>query len=414
MKKFILSLSVVFATGSLVAQQVVDSVNMTPSYANQIWYSMADGEISDAPKDEWDIAFQIQGFGSGILANTQKGDFAVYRTPYAVADWANIDTSGANGISSWEELHNSVEVWGDGAFNSSEVDAFDIGWGQYNQITHVVSGDSCYVIQLDANDYRKIRIDQLTSGVYTFTFADLDGQNEVTATVDKANYQGKNFAYYSIINEQAIDREPLSEEWDLTFVKYVGFIPAPYGVTGVLQNDSIGVVDIDGTPVNDADYDGETFMSEINTIGYDWKDFNMSTFQWELDMDRTFFIKDREGSIWKLHFTDFEGSSSGKVKFTKEQVAFASIGEEATIAANIYPNPLTGNLLHIVLDSEISNAEVNMKLMDLTGKVVYQTVINGNSGLQVQQVNIPAVKAGMYQVILKHNGQITTQKLMIK
>ena len=49
----------------------------------------------------------------------------------------------------------------------------------------------------------------------------LDGTNEINATVDKTNYTDKNFVYFSIDQNIVLDREPISQDWDITFTKYI-------------------------------------------------------------------------------------------------------------------------------------------------------------------------------------------------
>src|SRR5690554_8093781 len=87
----------------------------------------------------------------------------------------------------------------------------------------------------------------MASGVFNITHANLDGTNEVQATINKADYQGKLFGYYSIQNEETVDHEPVTvENWDLFFGKYTGFIPTPYNLTGIIAGPNTEVVQIDG------------------------------------------------------------------------------------------------------------------------------------------------------------------------
>lgn len=410
MKKTVTIFMLCFAT-STFAQQVSDSVTLGPGYQNQVWYSLENDDQGVADKDEWDIAFQIQGFGSSIMANTQKADFTLYNTPYGISDWSTLDTSG---IWNWEALHNKDTSWNHGAFNNYPTSAFDLGWGTYNQITHVVTGDSLYILNIE-NVWKKIKIDQLSSGVYSFTYADIDGQNEVSASVDKNNYSGKNFAYYSIINENELDREPLSEDWDLTFVKYIGFIPSPYGVTGVLHNSGVEVAQVDGVPVNDADHNGQTFSTEINTIGYDWKTFDMNSFSWILEDQRTFFVKDIPGNIWKLHFNDFGGSSDGKFYFIKEKVSFASLGDQNNfLQVGVYPNPVVNQNLNITIDNQITENAIDISIYDMSGRNVFTKSLGVDKGFKNYQITLPNISSGTYQLIIQNGNNIHTEKLWVK
>src|SRR5204863_1348220 len=116
---------------------------------------------------------------------------------------------------------------------------FDLGWGVYDFVTHIVTGDSVYFIKLSTGFYKKFIIELLTTGVYYFRWADLDGSNETTASLTKSNYSGKFFAYFSIVNNMGIDREPIYNTWDLVFTQYLSITPFIYKVAGVLSNDSV-------------------------------------------------------------------------------------------------------------------------------------------------------------------------------
>ena len=77
------------------------------------------------------------------------------------------------------------------------------------------------------------------------------------------------------------------------FTKYITPVGTPYGVTGVLNNVGIKVADAENipSPSTYTNYNAHNFYQEINTVGYDWKTFDMSSFSYILDNDRCFFIK---------------------------------------------------------------------------------------------------------------------------
>lgn len=152
------------------------TVTTGPANAQQSWFNLLDETTITRPLAEWDLAFEINGgFNVGVLVNTAKG-MKVYQAPYAIADWASVDTTGM--ASSWTELNNSDTSWSHGALNQHLSGEFDLGWGVYNMITHVVEGDSVFIVKQAGGDWRKLRIDALASGAYTFTYAALDGSGE--------------------------------------------------------------------------------------------------------------------------------------------------------------------------------------------------------------------------------------------
>ena len=330
-------------------------------------------------------------------------------------DWSTLDTSG---MSSWTSQINSDEYWSLGAFdqNADENEAFDLGWGIYSMITHYITGDSLHVLKWADGSAKKFQLIQLASGTYSFRFADIDGANEVQSSVVKSDFSGKNFAYYSITNDEVIDREPLSESWDLVFTKYVTelYPGMNYGVTGALSNVGYSVAKAEGVPVADADYTEETFEEAINTIGYDWKSFNMDTYLYDIEEDLSYFVrKDATGEIWKINFTGFSGSSTGDIEFDTEVVS--SLGIDGLSSSNtftLYPNPSKQRVVNLIY--EISSDELLGKgaVLDMNGLVVYDFSLE-NGGLRNKTLNLEHLASGAYIVCYNYGTKILRQKLIL-
>ncbi len=189
--------------------------------------------------------------------------------------WDNIDTTG---LSSWKELYNSLEEWEDGAFNRNAKGHPDYGWGIYNMATHNLIGDSIYIVKFADESVKKLWIQSKNSGAstYYFKYADLDGANEVSEVVNCSDHADKNFLYYSMQTQEIIDRDPVSDTWDILFTKYMGVSNGqPYILTGVVNN-----VSVKGNmfaPVDTGLFRlGCLRMDSMKiTVGADWKYFDM-------------------------------------------------------------------------------------------------------------------------------------------
>ncbi len=414
MKKNILNFIFVFTLLGLNAQ-TTENVSIDTGYALQKWYSLENGEMGSAPKDNWDIAFDVSGFGSSIHINSVTGTKLYLYPDGNISDWATVDITD---IASWTPYYNSENSWSIGAFEQGidESNSFDVGWGIYSVITHTISGDSIYVIELSNGDFKKIKIDNLAGGSYNFTYANIDGSSEVSASIAKADYTGKNFGYYSIQTGSSLDREPvISEEWDLLFTQYTAFIPSAYTVAGVLSNNGIEVAKAEGvdqTTYND--WSGETYSTDINIIGYDWKSFSGA---WVLADDWVYFVKAQDGNVWKIVFTDFGGSATGEYIFTKEKLTTSSISENNEIkhTLTVYPNPSEiGNLVNIIYSHPNTMDNSSLKIYDLHGRLIIQDVLNNQDGLNIYQLNTQDLNQGIYIVSLEFQGQNMQQKLIIK
>lgn len=409
-------LALAFTSGVLIAQETV-TVATAPSNAQQAWYSFQDGVVETRPLAEWDLAFEITGITGSILANTAKG-IEVYKAPYTLAQWASIDTAGL--ASTWPQQHNSETNWSSGAFNQGLTsNPFDLGWGIYNVVNHNITGDSAFVIKLATGSFKKFRVDGYASATdnFTFTWADLDGSNEQSNTLNRATYAGRNFGYVSLENNTVFGREPATNTWDLLFTRYMAFVPFPvpsmYPVAGVLQNRGIEVQRVNGEDPSFSDWSAGTFSANINGIGFDWKSFNQQIFQWEYATDRVHFAKDRQGNIWKLVFTNYGGAANGNMTFTQELISATSVNERAeanTFA--VYPNPVSDGRVQLVLDAPVS--ALDMVVYDANGRVVISDRLNGLGGLEVRSIDVAALRAGLYTVVLQGEGFVATARLVVQ
>lgn len=403
------------SSSALVAQQTI-TVSTGVQNADQTWYSFQEGVVESRPIAEWDLAFEITGVTGSVLANTSKG-IEVYKAPYALSQWAAIDTAG---LSNWPAQHNSETNWSSGAFNQGLTsNPFDLGWGVYNVVSHNILGDSAFVIKLANGEFKKFRVDNYSSATdnFTFVWADLDGSNEQSNSLNRATYAGRNFGYVSLENNTVFGREPATNSWDLLFTRYTGFVtsPAPqmYPVVGVLQNRDIKVQQVDGVTPNFNDWSTGTFSSDINIIGYDWKSYNMQTFQYEYATDRVYFAKDREGNIWKLVFIAYGGGANGNMTFTQELMSATSVNEiQAPNSFVVFPNPVNDGQVQLVLDAPA--AALDMLIMDVNGRVVLSQKLKANGGLGVHTLDVSGLAAGAYSILLQGEGLRAATRLLVQ
>ncbi len=408
---FLILLTPTFIYGQL---SVNDSISIGVSYFNQSYYNMSNGEIKNVDNTNWDIAFDVSAFGSSIRTNGQTG-ILLYTYPNGdISNWSTtIDTSG---ISTWSALYNSDTSWHLGAFDRNMTSApEDLGWGIYNPITHHVNGDSLFIIQLSNEQWKKLQITNLVSGTYNFKYANLDGSNEVTDMVTKSSYVGKNFVYYSLQTQAVMDREPNNTDWDIVFTKYVSelFPGIYYGVVGVLHNVGVksSMVYPISSPSTYTNYSAHVMETEINTIGYDWKKFNMTTFQYDIRDSLCYFIKDLSEDVWRVIFTGFEGDSSGNISFTKELLATCVIeNANQPVSFAIYPNPAITSI-NLVLDTKNNNNEIS--IFDLSGKLILKKRIE-DAGFSSENLPIDNFKSGIYNISLKSEDSVVNKKLIIK
>jgi len=291
-------------------------------------------------------------------------------------------------------MRNSEETWEDGAFSAYASGHPDYGWAVYNSVTHNLIGDSLFVIKLIDGSLKKMWIISKQSALskYTFRFANIDGTNDTTVVLDCNPYSTKNYVYYSLSSRQLLDREPAKDSWDLLFTKYIAAQPSGgfYTVTGVLSNNGVEVAkasQIDTTIVNWADFSMSDFRS---VIGWDWKAFSMTTFSYQVADSLVYFIKNIDGEIYKLRFTGFAGSSTGKVYLTKNMLSATTINAaEKNYSFKIFPNPANENI-SIQPNADFGNNSA-ITIFDVNGKIVFYK----SNILQNENINVSEFSKGL-------------------
>ncbi len=402
------------ASQQLHSQQ--ETVSVGPGYADEVYYDMQDGITKRSALGNWDIGFQVVGFASSIITNGGTGT-QLYVVPGKGAEdfGSAIDTAGITEGQAW---YNSATTWDQGAFNlDADYETGNFGWGQYNMVTHTVTGSTLYVIILQDGTAKQIVIDGLSSGTYSFSYADIDGSNQVNAELKKSDFAGKNFGYYSISEKKTLDIEPQAEEWDLVFGKYIAWVgpnnDLPYVVTGIRSNPEARTAEVESaTPDSEPTPDLSNFTTDITTIGHDWKEY---TGTWTL-RDAAYFVEDLDGNIFRVVFSDFGGSGTGDITFNKQQMNVSSVNsQQSTVARfSIYPNIIsTGDPLTILLSLEHTVSAARIVITDAAGRVVLSQEPNLKHGLQ--QIPLEqSLTAGWYNVTVDVNGARLNRSILVQ
>lgn len=421
MKKVFLIVSIL--TASFVQAQVgvekSDSIIMGNSYLNDVYYLLKDGSQSMQPTNNWHIAFRTGGQTDGIRVNTatasgpEDGAASIYVYPNgALADWATMDTTGN---STWVALNNSDKTWEIGALNTTSGQFPDFGWGVYNTGTHVVTGDSIYLVKYKLAGlvkYKKLYVEKKESSNWFFKFADIDGTNETNVELKSSDYAGKNYIYYNLETGTALDREPAA--WDFVLTRYAAlqnngsYFPA----TGILTNIGVYAAKAEGKEVADLDLADTTvgFIGTIDVIGYNWKDYVPV---WHTLDSVAYFVQDRQGILWKVAFTAFGGAANGKTVFSKTQMTpGVSVREvdAAILQTSVYPNPAQGTT-HVVF-SAVASGTASLRILDINGREIQQSNLNIVAGVQSFELDLSAMEQGVYFVQVSANGFQSTQKLI--
>lgn len=423
--KIIYTIIFIFTIGlSSISAQTQDKnsfeyLEMGSSYANDIFYSVADGEVLNIPRAGWDIAFFASAPSAGIIINEGSGAWLFIWPDGDINDWDDVDTSGLYNY--WPIIYNSPESWEEGAFNKNSTGYPDCGWGLYDEDIFTFEGDSIYVIRTTTGAYKKICIidKNTTDNIYNIKYADLDGWDEQTVEIDMNPFVGKNFAYYSLATNELFNREP-SAEWDILFTKYIDITydvygdPHEYLVTGATSNVNREANKFHPVPNDYEDYSALPFETRKNVIGYNWKNFDFGSMSWECEDSTVFFVRNPDWHVYRLRFTFWQGASSGYFEFYNDAINVTGIENEfdRQQAMSVYPNPAT-EIVNVRINDEIlSDGEIIIS--DISGRIVYNSTISKTVGNKVVSISTNNFVKGIYFLTLTGNDIKETQKLIIR
>lgn len=408
MKKFNLLLGILIGVGSVSAQETTVSLSLEPGYSKNVYFDFETGQSESFDVASWDIAFmRTSAFLFAERINDGLG-IEVYEASDNPDDYATINPAN---IDNWIQLYNSDTLWEGGAFDYGSA---SYGWGEYNSVTHHVTGTIVYVLKYADGNFKKFMIDDFYNG-YTFKYANWNTTNSTwenpqTVVLPNSENQGKLFNFYSLTQNQSVVASPDLENWDLVFQTYTTDLEIMYPVIGALQNPNVTVAKSTNTNVNSIDE--SEYKEEINTVGYDWKQFDGSGYI--VDSDTYYFLKYNNGKVFRFHFISFDGSSTGNFELAYEDVTgqMSVLNFDEKNSLSIYPNPVKGKILNLLYESnEIQPAKV--EIYDMTGKLVAQEQLQSN-GYFNHKINLNHLSKGIY--ILKFNsGKYSdTKKIVIE
>lgn len=413
MKKTILLAAAFF--GISMNAQTPGSVAQGAGYANQVYYKFASNETTaSVPAASWDIAFlRTNAFSIGIRVNDSR--IQAYEVG-ALSTWATVDVAQE---ASWSRLYNSDAEWETGAFDNGSA---TYGWGEYNPVTHHVTGSKVFVLKTGSGAtaaYKKIKIDDFFGG-YTFTYSSWDGSAwsaDTTQTVANSQNPDRFFNYYSLTTNALVTVEPANTNWDLLFTQYVtdyaGGVDNKYKVTGVLSHPDVQVAQHeqpDGLPAGFS----PSFEDQINVIGFDWKTLNAS-FQYDIDTDRAFFVKLANGTVYRMTFNTFAGSSTGVTTFNQQDVTSQLSSEEFEnrVSFGVYPNPSVDRKINVLYDGAKASANNSVSIFSLTGAQVFEKNLD-NSGFASAELNLSNLDAGVYILKFQSGDYSATRKIVLR
>jgi hypothetical protein len=421
---FLLS-TVCTLAGTLSAQDYVE-ISTGANYSQQSYVNIDDGTQKQINATTWDLAFNVtSGFSAGVLINESAGLDPQTSGGAIFYDARTTDFDAVLNVDSIvkHQIYNPDADWNIGALNAlaDPNNPFDQGWGDYNPATHEITGTRVFVVKLRDGSFRKFRILSLIQGNFAIEYATLDNNEPRSVTMDRKLYANQNFAYFSFTTGE-FSHFDIGKDYDMSYQRYITIVENPdkpgdfqeYNVTGVLTAPGVKAVkisDVDPGTVKLDDYK-DKFSSDPQTVGYDWKYFDGTTFS--IVPNRSYLVQTKANGVYKIVFIDFEGASTGNAVFEKTYLGALAVAKGSTSELSFLasPNPATTELT-LALNAQ-SEEDAELRISDFTGKIIYQQKVKLQSGLNGLSVNTSRIPAGSYVVSVLQRQSVASQRVVIQ
>jgi hypothetical protein len=279
-------------TGGLIAEAAMGS-----DYSNQLYYNLQKNEfVGNNNKLVWDFGFTLLNQDIILFANGSK---LMRVSNFGPVEFANkLDTLGFSAKAKIENEDGiAFEKNAFGPWSPGDLFLMDRGFNSIG--SHL--------------GFWKMKIIKSTSNTVELSIGEISNTSPIrTFELDSTH------KFYSLDNLSTVLVEPLENEWDLIFTQYTEYFSDDninYLVTGCLLNrgESSAVLLEDGTTWENVDFhmaQSVSWSKKRNTIGYDWKHFDGSSYQ--IEQNKIYLIKDRHGLMYKLRFVSFYNQQGEK------------------------------------------------------------------------------------------------------
>ncbi|MEM0993605.1 MAG: T9SS type A sorting domain-containing protein [Bacteroidota bacterium] len=423
--KFFLPLLLNILVLQTLVGQTFEQISTGANYANQLFYDLDTRTGTSVESDAWDLAFTAFGLqDAGIHVNEAVN--LSFGPPAPAVELYLTEAENFTDVTAFSEdfirLYNGEQNWAFGALNVGVTpeDPLNYGWGVYDPAVRTVVGDEVFIIKLRSGAFKKFMIESLAATVYNIKYADLDGSNEQTASIDKNNYPS-GLAFFSFESGDVLDVDVSGFDFVYTRYQTVLFDPGSgsdldYIVTGIISAPNVEVAKVEGVDPASVGTDTELeFSTDLDAIGFDWKDFSFDS-GWSLPENLTYVVKTAQGKLYKIVFIDFEGSSTGTATFELSELGEVSSVQEANSVFNdfqVFPNPVQENL-SLTYSLKQANTGVNLQLFNSVGQLVWTIETNGSVGLNARTFTLPELPKGTYILNIQANDYQLSQKVSIQ
>ena len=299
--------------------------NIQSNYSKQVYVSLSKNIQLTRNLKDWDLAFEADANGFHVYLNSGKYMFVCHTGD---TGFANVDTVGKT----WKVDNDRLDD------DSTAIGNWFVNGQSNGEVMVIDRGRIFYTGLTAAQRFKKLKLEEVTSDEYRFTYCDFNSSSPVVFTLPKNNTYS--LMYFSFDNGgKKVDIAPPKNDWDVVFTHYTHtYLEEPLGspyryylVSGGLSNKWNGITgtrlikDSTGYVAYDA-IDGikattYALSAAADFIGFDWKVVD-ATFNYFIVPNRYYLLKDQNGFYFKIRFTDFydQQGHSGAITFDYQRL----------------------------------------------------------------------------------------------
>ncbi len=291
-----------------------ETIALGSNYSEQIYYDLENRKIvSSNPFEAWDFALNSLSYRNTIILNTAKF-MKIY--PMEGKSFEEVSLADYKAI--------KEDMWRyDAPSGNQDSTAFGEWWIDEGTLA---PRNLVYIIDRgkdsegDAIGHWKMQIVSADEESIKFKLQNLRSEEPFTASISKND--NTNYSMFSIDEQKQVNLAPAKDTWDVVFTKHTELLFTSdgegiwYGVTSLLLNPNgcMATFNTDSTfkEITLDSLENYTLSSDRNTIGHDWKYYDLEAGVYMMRYRNTYIIKSRNGYYYKLRFTSFTNESGLK------------------------------------------------------------------------------------------------------
>jgi hypothetical protein len=284
------------------------------TYPNKVFVDLSANRQTSVNRTNWDLGFYTGADDFRVILNSSVNMMVKQINKNDLNSVTASDTIGFSTDVIFSQTNPKVEQleyidYPDGDLSKTAID--QVSANDADNKVYIVNRGNGIGVGAASRGWKKIRVIRNNSGGYTLQYADISATSFSTVDIDKTE---STFFQYTSFENGRIDVDPDKTKWDMTWTYFAnvtnfGSGEVPYMFQDIIlinrniQVAKVLVADKAFADFSEADIASQTFLSNQNVIGSDWRSGGSPFSQPAVKTDRYYIIKDSDNNYYKVRFT---------------------------------------------------------------------------------------------------------------